>query len=176
MAIAGRLPHGVFHLLLACGCGVAGGTRAAEPADKAQAGPASKVMHLEPRYARINTDPGVEEAEANYQYKELQWDLPLRDAAVVCVDCWNWHFSRETLERTEDCTAKNIAPLLAACSATRTTMGLPAICSRGFPGKRVEACRAGMTTLNATIRVFRLPRRSVCAPRRPASPGYHRQF
>ena len=74
-------------------------------------------MHLEPRYARINTDPGVEEAEANYQYKELQWDLPLRDAAVVCVDCWNWHFSRETLERTEDCTAKNIAPLLAACRA-----------------------------------------------------------
>jgi nicotinamidase-related amidase len=74
-------------------------------------------MHLQPRYARIYTDPGVEEAEANYPYRELEWDIPLQDAAVVCVDCWNWHFSRETLARIEDCTAKNIAPLLAACRA-----------------------------------------------------------
>ena len=89
---------------------------AARPGNSATAN-AAKVMHLRPRYARIYTDPGVELAEKNYQYRTLDWDIPLNQAAVVCVDCWNWHFSRETLERTEELTEKNIAPLLAACRA-----------------------------------------------------------
>lgn len=76
-----------------------------------------KAMHLHPRYARIYTDPGVEEAEANYHYGHLDWHLPVGDAALICIDCWNWHFSRDTLARIEECTARAIAPLLAACRA-----------------------------------------------------------
>jgi hypothetical protein len=43
------------------------------------------------------------------------------------------------------------APLCAACSATRTTIGLPEISSNGLPGKRVDAWRAGITTWKAVI-------------------------
>src|SRR4051812_26050253 len=40
------------------------------------------------------------------------------------------------------------APLFAACSATRTTIGFPAISASVFPGRRVEAKRAGIRTIN----------------------------
>jgi len=75
----------------------------------------AKVMDIAVRYARLHTDPGVELAEANYRYRELDWKVPLNQSALICIDCWDWHFSRETLARIEDITATRIAPLLAAC-------------------------------------------------------------
>ena len=72
-------------------------------------------LRLRPRYYRLYTDPGVELAEANYRHAELDWQLPLREAALICLDCWNDHFSRDTLERIETISRDVIAPLLAAC-------------------------------------------------------------
>lgn len=79
-------------------------------------GPA-KTVHLCPRYVRLYTDPGVELAAANYQYKTLDWDVPLNEIALVCLDCWNWHFSRDTFEQMEKVVGEDIVPLLSACRA-----------------------------------------------------------
>ena len=65
---------------------------AAEPA-----GPV-KTVHLQPRYVRLYTAPGVELAAANYQYNTLDWDVPANELALVCLDCWSWHFSREIVD------------------------------------------------------------------------------
>jgi hypothetical protein len=48
-------------------------------------------------------------------------------------------------------TSTSDAPLFAACSATRTTIGLPPMSASGLPGKRDEAWRAGMTTVNFMV-------------------------
>lgn len=79
--------------------------------------PAAGAFRIQPRYVRIFTDPGVVEAERNYRHATLDWEIPKGRAAVVCVDCWAWHFSRETQERINEITEKKIAPLLAACRA-----------------------------------------------------------
>jgi nicotinamidase-related amidase len=76
--------------------------------------PASETIHLHPRYVRLYTDPGVELAEANYRHKTLDWDIPPGEIALVCLDCWNWHYSRDTRERMERVVRENIVPLIAA--------------------------------------------------------------
>ncbi len=81
------------------------------------------VLRVQPRYYRLFTDPGVEPAEENYRHRELDWRIPLNEAALVCLDVWNYHFSRDTLERIEDITANRIAPLVDACRRA----GLPVI-------------------------------------------------
>ena len=81
--------------------------------DKAPAPSAS--IRIKPRYARLYTDPGVELAEANYERVTLDWTVPVAEAAVVCIDCWSWHFSKETLSRINEITERRIAPLLKAC-------------------------------------------------------------
>jgi nicotinamidase-related amidase len=88
-----------------------GSLPAAEPA-----GPA-KTIHLQPRYVRLYTNPGVELAAANYQYKTLDWDVPANEIALVCLDCWNWHFSCDTFEQMEKAVHEAIEPLLAAWRA-----------------------------------------------------------
>jgi nicotinamidase-related amidase len=115
MANAGILCRGVVQAALVCGVGAVTGAQAQAPSGPAETAAAPTTMRLQPRYARIYTDPGVEQAEANYQYRELPMDMPLNEAALVCVDCWSWHFSRETLERTEQITRDHIVPLLEAC-------------------------------------------------------------
>ena len=45
------------------------------------------------------------------------------------------------------------APLFAARSQTRTTMGLPPISASGLPGKRVDAYLAGMMTIKLKKRL-----------------------
>ena len=76
-----------------------------------------KSFKLRPRYYRLYTDPGIVEAEENYRYRELDWEIPLADAALVCLDVWNWHYSKDTLDRTEHITREKIAPLVAVCRA-----------------------------------------------------------
>lgn len=73
------------------------------------------AIRVHPRYARLFTDAGQELAERNYAYATLNWEIPLSQTAVVAVDCWNWHFSRETLKRAEAITVKRIGPLFKAC-------------------------------------------------------------
>jgi nicotinamidase-related amidase len=72
-------------------------------------------LHIRPQYFRLYVDPGVEPAERNYRYRELDWRIPLAQAALVCVDVWNWHFSSDTLSRMEDITVNRIVPLAEAC-------------------------------------------------------------
>ena len=74
-----------------------------------------KTIRVRPRYCRLCTDPGVEEAEENYRYVALDWQMPLSDAALISLDVWDYHFSRDTLERIEDITVNRIAPLVRVC-------------------------------------------------------------
>lgn len=103
-------------LILATALGGAGlpGARPDATAASAPEGPAGSI-HLRPRYVRLYTDPGVELAEANYQTAMLEWDVPHSEIALVCLDCWNWHYSRDTRERIEEIVREKVAPLLAAC-------------------------------------------------------------
>jgi len=73
------------------------------------------VLRIRPRYYRLFTDPGVALAERNFGYRELEWEIPLDQAALVCLDVWNWHFAEETLARIEEITVGRIAPLVEAC-------------------------------------------------------------
>jgi hypothetical protein len=75
----------------------------------------TKTLHIKPRYFRLCTDPGVEQAEGNFRYASLDWQMPLNEAAVVCVDVWAWHYASDTLQRTDAVTRQKIAPLIRAC-------------------------------------------------------------
>ena len=66
------------------------------------------TIHLQPRYFRLYTDVGVEQAEQNYRYRELDWNIPLKKIALVCLDVWNYHFSSDTMKRVEDITTTAI--------------------------------------------------------------------
>ena len=83
--------------------------------NRAQAPHEAGVLHVRPRYFRLYTDPGVELAEENFRYRELDWKIPIEQAALVSLDVWNYHFARDTLDRINDITANRIAPLVEAC-------------------------------------------------------------
>ncbi|MFC1461887.1 cysteine hydrolase, partial [Verrucomicrobiota bacterium] len=51
------------------------------------------MIHVRPRYYRLYTDPGVELGEENFRHRELDWHLPLKEAALVCLDVWSYHYS-----------------------------------------------------------------------------------
>jgi len=72
----------------------------------------TRFLSIRPRYFRLYTDPGVESAEENFRYGELDWQIPLSQAALVSLDVWNYHFARDTMERIEDIAVHRIAPLL----------------------------------------------------------------
>jgi len=74
-----------------------------------------QTVKVAPRYARLYTDPGITLAERNYRLVTLDWELRLDQCAVVCVDCWAWHFSEETQARIDSISREYIAPVLAAC-------------------------------------------------------------
>ena len=88
-----------------------------------------RVIHVRPRYCRLYTDPGVELAEENYHHNALNWEMPLHAAALICLDVWDWHFARDTLERIEEITVGKIAPLVEACRRA----GLQVIHAPGAP-------------------------------------------
>ncbi len=72
-------------------------------------------LKISPRYVPLYTPKGVELAEENYHYLQLDWDIPRSQAAFVCLDCWANHFSRETLQRIDSISREKIAPALEAC-------------------------------------------------------------
>jgi len=75
------------------------------------------MLRIRPRYFRLYTDPGVELAEANFRYRELDWQIPLHQAALISLDVWNSHFAADTLERIEEITVDRIASLVENCRA-----------------------------------------------------------
>jgi nicotinamidase-related amidase len=82
----------------------------------------TKTIRIRPRYLRLYTDAGIELMEKNYNFKELDWQIPLDQIALICLDCWNHHFSYDTLERIEKIIHNNIVPLLKACREKNVTI------------------------------------------------------
>jgi len=79
--------------------------------------PAKDTIHIHPRYYRLFTDPGVDMAVENYSYDELDWDMPLTEAALVCLDVWNhtpWA-AIDTQERADEIVESKIVPLVDTC-------------------------------------------------------------
>ncbi len=74
-------------------------------------------LHIQARYARLGVDDGVELAERNYQYADLDWRFPLTQAALVCLDVWTDHYSRDCHERVDSISRNPIASAVAACRA-----------------------------------------------------------
>ena len=74
-----------------------------------------KILRVRPRYHRWHVDPGVEWVETNTGYAELDWEIPLAQAAVVLVDVWAEHYLRDTQARIEAIVQEKIRPLLAGC-------------------------------------------------------------
>ena len=74
-----------------------------------------KMLRVRPRYHRWHVDPGVEWTETNTGYAELDWEIPLSQAAVVLVDVWDRHYLKDTQERIETIVREKIRPLLAGC-------------------------------------------------------------
>jgi nicotinamidase-related amidase len=62
----------------------------------------------------LYVDDGRELTERNFHYAELDWSFPIEQAALVCVDCWAWHYSRECLDRIDEIMRKRVSPLIAA--------------------------------------------------------------
>jgi nicotinamidase-related amidase len=92
----------------------------ASPANVAGSGP---QLHIRPRYHRWHVDPGVEWLEANTDYAQLDWTIPLSQAALVLVDVWDRHYLKDAEARAETIIDERFVPLLA--SARRA--GLPVI-------------------------------------------------
>ena len=73
-----------------------------------------KTVHIRPRYYSLFAPDGREHAEANYRHRHLDWHVPLGEMALVAMDVWDWHFSRECLERIERAMAEAVAPAVEA--------------------------------------------------------------
>jgi len=87
-----------------------------EPEDDLAEG---RMIHIRPRYYRLFTDPGTEMAAENYSHRELDWEMPLNEAALVSLDVWNrtpWA-ARDTQDRAEEVVKTRIVPLVDACRA-----------------------------------------------------------
>lgn len=75
----------------------------------------SKTIHIKPRYCRLYTDPGVERRESNFHFATMDWDIPLEQAAMICVDVWAWSGATDNFQRTDRITREKIVPVVEAC-------------------------------------------------------------
>jgi len=76
------------------------------------------MLRVRPRYYRWHVDPGVEWVETNTGHAELEWEIPLAQAAVVLVDVWDRHYLKDTEARAEGIIQEKIRPLLEGCRRT----------------------------------------------------------
>jgi nicotinamidase-related amidase len=81
-----------------------------EPKDKGDG-----ILEVRPRYYRWHVDPGVEWLETNTGYANLDWKIPLSQAAIVLVDVWQRHYIRDTEERAEAVINNRLIPLINTC-------------------------------------------------------------
>ena len=73
------------------------------------------AIHIRPRYVRRYTDPGVERLEKNCQFAFLDWQMPLDEAALICLDVWDRDIQADMHKRDDRITRMRIVPLVAAC-------------------------------------------------------------
>jgi nicotinamidase-related amidase len=76
---------------------------------------AGAAIRITPRYCRRYTDPGVERLEVNCRHAELDWQMPLAEAALLCLDVWDRDIHADMRELDDRVTRENIVPVLAAC-------------------------------------------------------------
>ncbi len=75
------------------------------------------TIRIRPRYTRRYTDPGIERLEKNCQFAFLDWEMPLAEAALICLDIWDRDIQADMHERDDRITRERIACLLSACRA-----------------------------------------------------------
>ncbi len=74
----------------------------------------SQTFHIHPRYEQRAPEPGKPRREQNHQYVHLEWDVPLDETALICLDIWN-HDVREDMREVDDrITRQRIVPVVAA--------------------------------------------------------------
>jgi len=74
-----------------------------------------KNIHIQPRYCRLYTVPDIERKESNFHFAHMDWDIPLNQAALVCVDVWAWCGASDNWQRTDQITREKIVPVVEAC-------------------------------------------------------------
>jgi len=74
-----------------------------------------RSLHIKPRYYRWHVDPGVEWIETNTGYAQLDWEIPISQAALVMVDVWDRHYLKDTEARAESIIQERIVPLVPKC-------------------------------------------------------------
>lgn len=79
-------------------------------------------LHVKPRYYRWHVDPGVEWVETNTGYAQLEWSIPLSQAAIVLVDVWDRHYLKDTQARSEIVINEHLVPLLSQCRRAGMTI------------------------------------------------------
>jgi nicotinamidase-related amidase len=69
---------------------------------------------ITPRYCRRYTDPGIERLEANCTHAVLDWQMPLTEAALLCVDIWDRDIHADMRAIDDRVTREKIVPVLEA--------------------------------------------------------------
>ncbi len=75
---------------------------------------AQRTIHLRPRYVRRYTDPGVPRLEKNFRHARLDWDMPLHEAALICLDIWDRDLPPDMRRRDDRITRERIVPVVEA--------------------------------------------------------------
>ena len=75
----------------------------------------SGILRISPRYHRWHVDPGVEWLESNTTYAYLDWEIPVENSALVQLDVLQWHYLKDTEERTGQIVKDHLLPLCHTC-------------------------------------------------------------
>ena len=95
-------------------------------------------LTIKVKYSREITDPGTPAIEENFKTGQLQWSIPVSDAALLLVDCWGNYPLKSFSERASEICKNTI----------RTTMWI-----RGISIK-MRKCRKAVTGLPAIFAVW----------------------
>ena len=72
------------------------------------------TIHIRPRYEQRAPAPGEPRREQNHRHVHLEWDLPLSETALICLDIWD-HDIREDMREIDDAvTRERIVPVVRA--------------------------------------------------------------
>lgn len=74
-------------------------------------------IELTVRYCRLAADPGTPQDERNLERREMGWNLPTEETALVLVDCWQDHYLKAHVVRTTQVIRERIQPVVESCRA-----------------------------------------------------------
>ena len=75
----------------------------------------SKIINIKLRYYCRHTEPIEAQQEKNCHYNTVDWQIPLDNIALICLDIWNLDVHQDMQERDNRITRERIVPLVAAC-------------------------------------------------------------